>query len=87
MATMGVRIAPSGKYRNLIRKLSKVSIRKTLNTKTNDAQQSLAEYAKDRIVTGIVGQRAGWKELHPLTKAIKGHEFKMMETGDFGRAS
>jgi hypothetical protein len=37
-------------------------------------------------VTGIVGQRAGWKELHPLTKAIKGHEFKMMETGDFLRA-
>lgn len=80
--TMGIRIAPYGKFRKLIRDLERVE-KIIEGKKTQAAMQQLAEAAKGFIVSGIENGRQGWEDLNEVTKQLKGHGRLLVDSGSF----
>jgi hypothetical protein len=80
--TMGIRIAPYGKFRKLIRDMSRIE--KILEgRRTQEALKQLAEAAKGFIVKGIEEGRDSWDDLNDVTKLLKGKETILIDTGSF----
>jgi hypothetical protein len=80
-----IRIAPYGKWRKLIRDLNK-SQTILEGRKTERAMEDLAETAKNLIIDGIQGGREGWDENSEFTKAVKGSEKQLVDSGTFIRS-
>ena len=85
MAKLRAKLTISGDFRKMVRKLGQ-SEKIFYGKKVQAAQKNLANSAKGFIRGGIENQRAEWKNLHPLTVAIKGGEEILYETGAFFRA-
>lgn len=83
--TMGIRIAPYGKFQKLIRDLGRIE--QILEGKrTQAAMQQLAEAAKEFIVKGIESGRQEWADLNEVTAQMKGSNKTLVDSGSFVNA-
>jgi len=77
--------AAKKQLRHLIKALEKPEA--LLNgPKTQETLKHVAEQGLDFLLAGIQRRRSGWSELSAITKAIKGNDRPLVDTGTFIRA-
>lgn len=85
MAKFAVKLKIPRDFQKAVRRLGRAD-RLFTGRLVEDAKRRLAEATRVFLIAGIDTQRPEWLALHPVTKAIKGNDKKLIESGSF-RAS
>lgn len=80
-----VKLKSPGEFRKVVRNLGR-SNRLFNGREVESAKRRLAEAVRVFLIAGIDTQRPEWLALHPVTKAIKGNDKKLIESGSFRAA-
>lgn len=85
MSKFGVKFKIAREFSRTVKRLERAD-RLFYGRKVQNVQKELAQSARGFITGGIDRQRPEWLALHPVTKAIKGNDKKLIESGSFLRA-